>query len=343
MHPFIKCFVLFIILFKAGICSEKFLNENHPVAMCLKELDGLSNYNQRKKIKIKCLSLAKKVYEENKSLENKSLLLEAAISFYYTTEQNQREYFRKYYQKYFTSFSLERVEGKDLEYLFKIYRHLSFFIPEDILAFRFKQIFYKLKFIRPMTKEEKEGLLYNLIFSQLWGEVEKFQQEYKIVAIDPLTLNNLKLIQGKKYPQVPKYYELDVSGYLTVKNYNPPKEFSVVVISSSGCGFSQDAMIKIGEDKELREFFKKYGIFIVSQSGFSELEDTIKWNVQFSTIPLKIVFLEKEWPSEIDWAGTPHFIFFKKQKYSHSFPGWDKDLLKKSINWLKNGKGKFKF
>lgn len=133
----IPIFFLSFFLGEAGVCADYPKNERHPVAICLKELDIVKkDFEKRKEIKKRCLKLAKTIFQKNKNLANQKFLLDAATRYSYEVNQSQNKYFTDIYNKYFTNFKLEGVDGKELEFYLNPIKHLLFicmgnFLPGD--------------------------------------------------------------------------------------------------------------------------------------------------------------------------------------------------------------------
>jgi len=338
-------FILGIMFSYQGICANSDKSAQPSVDECLKELEtvGDDDWDRWVPIKKRCYLMAEANFQEDKSYENQWWLVRAGVSLAYEDERGMKAFYNEFVAKYFSSFSMDGLERADLEFLFKSYEKLAFFLSKENIVNRFEELYYKIKSFRATTLEEDESLLVALIYNGSWEKVEKFQMDISKFLIDPMNLENLKLLKNQNHPEGPKLYELKINWELEIKNYTPQKEFSVVIVSSPNCGFSTWAMSEIEEDKELLDFFKEYGTFILSHTGFLEVNELGKWNVEHKSIPLKIVYNEEEWPSQIDWDGTPTFIVFKGNEYSHTVHGWDKEKVKKSIEWLKEGTGEFKF
>lgn len=329
---------------RQGICANISKNNKPSVDECLKELDAAGDdWEKRGVIRKKCYLIAEEIFQENNSNENLWILVKNAEKYAFVDKRGLKAFYSEFTEKYFSSFSLEGLERADLEYLFQSYQKLAFFLPKEEIVKRSEELFYKIKSFRATTPEEEEELLNTLVMMGSWEKVERFQREISKELLDPMTLSSLKLLKNQEHQSGPKFYELAEKGELSVKNYNPRKEFSVIILVSPNCGFSNWAISEIEEDKELLDFFKEYGTFVSSRNGFLEFPEMVKWNFEHKSIPFKVVYDEEEWPSQIVWDGTPTFVFFKGNEYSHTIDYWDKDVIKKSIEWLKEGEGEFKF
>jgi hypothetical protein len=341
---FLSFLFLIISFSKIGYCNQRPKSTNLSVEECLKELDDAGDdWERRGIIKKRCYLLAEDNFQRDKSYENLWFLVKAGEKYSYEDKRGLKPFYKEFYENFFSSFNLERMERKDIEYLFQSYQRLGLFLSLDELVNRSEKLFYRVKNFRATSPEEEEILLMAFIMNGSWEKVERFQKEISKQPLDQTTLSILKLLNNQEHQKGPKFYELNENGELSVKNYIPQKNFSVIIVASPNCGFSKEAMSEIDADKELLDFFRDYGIFITSRRGFLEFSDIVKWNKEHKSTALKMVYNENEWPSQIDWDGTPTFVFFKGKEYSHSLITWDKELVKKGIKELQNNQEKFKY
>jgi hypothetical protein len=334
-------FMTFFSISNGQVNDELPYDKSNPISLCLIKLNQTRNdLNRRKKIKQRCLKLARREFKKESSKANQFYLLQALINQSYESNKTFNTYFSEVYNKYFFNFENKNLNKVSLRYLFKSYEDLSFYLHDDDLMKRYEALFLEIEKIYGSKKEERENILDRFIENKMWDKVESYQKKFKMTRLDVFKISNLISLEKLRRTSGKQYYDVGINGEIKLLEYETPVDYSVLIISSPNCHFSIDAMIDISKDNELLNFFTKFGLFIESQRGLLDLNDIIKWNLEHHLTPIRVVYLEKNWPSEINWEGTPTFVFFKNKKYSHSVHGWDKSLVRKSIHWLKYGKRK---
>lgn len=108
------------------------------------------------------------------------------------------------------------------------------------------------------------------------------------------------------------------------------KPAQVIVVSSPGCHFSQDAARDIRNDPVLAKLFREHATWLNPPLGRSDFDDVQTWNREHPDQSMVIAYAKEEWPMFEDWA-TPIFYIFKDGELAETIQGWRHDELSKAL------------
>lgn len=99
------------------------------------------------------------------------------------------------------------------------------------------------------------------------------------------------------------------------------KPAQVIVVSSPGCYFSQNAARDIRNDPVLAKLFREHAIWLNPPLGMTDFDAVQDWNREHPNQTMMIAYAKQDWPMFENW-GTPVFYIFKDGQLAETVTGW---------------------
>src|SRR5690606_13700951 len=102
-------------------------------------------------------------------------------------------------------------------------------------------------------------------------------------------------------------------GRVRLENVDLDNGEFVLVVADPACHFTQDAVVAIQDDRELREYFAGNSVWLAPDGLELRLDGVTKWNRALPQYRLALVTDIRDW-KDIDYWNTPTFYFYEEGK-----------------------------
>ncbi|MGB0133973.1 hypothetical protein [Dokdonella sp.] len=214
--------------------------------------------------------------------------------------------------------SIARLSDADVLAYFETAYILAFYSNEASHAAQMQLILYELESRNLATTKLRQQMLDRYAGARMLREAQAFAAYPANAGVKALP----DIRDASSADHSPTLWTIeDQGGSLVRRDVFLGQGAHVIVVGSPWCYFSKTASAAIQGDAQMSTLMERHSTWIMPQTGIPDLSEIEEWNRTYSGRPLKIVYLEKEWPMIPAWT-LPGFYFFQGDKLVTAVNGW---------------------
>ncbi|MCF6288577.1 MAG: hypothetical protein L3J53_04995 [Proteobacteria bacterium] len=234
------------------------------------------------------------------------------------------EYFyKKTFQPQISSQKIELYTEKQLKNIIKTFQLITFYAQNQEITQEHLKYFEVLRQKKWAETKDYEDVFGALNHSRLFQQVELFYTKYPQFNLPkPPVIQALK----NKNPNDILILALDQNhkNTLITEVFKFSESVEILVVSRSGCHFSQRAANDIAADEPLTRFLKEHSKWLMHPSSRWSISSFADWNKKYPHFATKYIYRAKDFPMIKSWE-TPVFYFFKNGVIVEQVIGWPKE------------------
>lgn len=225
---------------------------------------------------------------------------------------------REWFERDLSTLDIDSMADGDLEMFFVATLNAASLARDRGIAIVARRVFDELAARRLLQDRDYLNMQGLYVRLRDLDQARRFQEAH---ASRDLELIPEVVVAPDLDDTIPSRFSLADGGKLRLEGVTLDAGEFVLVVADPGCHFTQDAVVSIQGDPELREYFAGHSLWLAPDGLELGLDSLKKWNHAFPEYRLGMVNDIRDWEG-IDYWDTPTFYFYEDGKVVRTIRGW---------------------
>lgn len=235
------------------------------------------------------------------------------------TDARRGALIREWFERDLSTLDIDSMQDGDLEEFYVAALNAASLAREPEIAVVARRAFHELgarQLLQAKDYRNMQGLYVRL---RNFDEARRFRESF--ASVGHLEEIPEVAIAPDLDETAPSRFSLSGDGTLELESVALGAGEFVLVVADPVCHFTQDAVVSIQDDAELREYFAGNSLWVAPDGLELGLDALGKWNRAFPQYELGLVNDIRDWTG-VDYWDTPTFYFYENGKVVRTIRGW---------------------